>query len=234
VDERTVIAENVARVRERIATAAIQAGRDPGAVRLVAVTKYADARRAALVAAAGCIDLGESRPQELWTKAADAELAGAHWHLVGRLQRNKVRRTLPLVDLIHSVDSERLLATIDEHAKALGLAPRVLVEVNASREATKQGFEPEALERALATMPRDSNVQIIGLMTMAPLEGGARSARACFASLRALRDKLASATPPNVSLTELSMGMSGDFPEAIAEGATIVRIGSLLFEGVSR
>jgi uncharacterized pyridoxal phosphate-containing UPF0001 family protein len=119
------IAENLARVRDEIAEAAVAARRDPTEVRLVAVTKYVDAAIAAHLVTAGCTDLGESRPQELWDKAAAAELAGTRWHLIGRLQRNKVRRTLPLTALIHSVDSERLLAEIDAQAGALNLTPRV-------------------------------------------------------------------------------------------------------------
>src|SRR4051794_3733668 len=131
-DPRQIIADNVARINERIAAAASKAGRQPSEIKLVAVSKYVDAARAALLVGAGCTVLGESRPQELWAKAATPELAGVHWHLVGRLQRNKVRRTLPLVELIHSVDSERLLAEIDQQAKALQLTPRVLLEVNCS------------------------------------------------------------------------------------------------------
>src|SRR5262245_45494979 len=115
------IADNIARVRDDVAAAAVAAGREPASVRLVAITKYVDATIAALVLDAGCCDLGESRPQELWAKAADPTLASGAWHLVGRLQRNKVRRTLPLVTLIHSVDSERLVEAINEHASALGL-----------------------------------------------------------------------------------------------------------------
>jgi uncharacterized pyridoxal phosphate-containing UPF0001 family protein len=137
LDAQQVIADNLARIGERIATAAVVAGRAPGSVKLVAVSKYVDAATAALVVAAGCNALGESRPQQLWEKAAAPELAGVQWHLVGRLQRNKVRRTLPLVELIHSVDSERLLAAIDEQAAALSLTPRVLLEVNTSEEADK-------------------------------------------------------------------------------------------------
>jgi PLP dependent protein len=229
----SVVADNLARVRDRIAAAAIAAGRDPADVRLIAVTKYVDASTTAAVLAAGCADLGESRPQELWEKSAVPALAGAQWHLVGRLQRNKIRRTLPLVALIHSVDSERLLTAIDEQAATLNLGPRVLVEVNCSGEATKQGFMPDELRRLLPTLDRLSHLRVGGLMAMAPLDGGATAARTTFAALRTLCDDLAAQSPPNVQLDELSMGMSGDFEEAIAEGATIVRVGSILFEGRS-
>jgi pyridoxal phosphate enzyme (YggS family) len=232
MSQARTIADNVARVRDRIAAAAHAAGRDPAAIQLVAVTKYVDAATAALLSAAGCTDLGESRPQELWSKAKAPELAGVRWHLVGRLQRNKVRRTLPLVALIHSVDSERLLAAIDEHAAALQATPRVLLEVNCSGESAKQGFSANDVRRVAPTLDAYPHVEVAGLMTMAPLEGDAAAARTAFAALRTLRDELAAACPPGVALAELSMGMSGDFPEAIAEGATIVRVGSLLFEGL--
>jgi pyridoxal phosphate enzyme (YggS family) len=227
-----LIADNVDRIRERIAASATRAGRDPAAIRLVAVTKYVDAATAALVLEAGCQDLGESRPQELWSKSAAAELASARWHLIGRLQRNKVRRTLPLVDLIHSIDSERLLAEIDAEAAQLDVPPRVLLEVNCSGESAKQGFAIDEVRRLAPSLGRFARVRVAGLMTMAPLEGDESAARATFAALRKLRDELAPQAPPNVALEELSMGMSGDFESAIAEGATIVRIGSSLFEGV--
>jgi pyridoxal phosphate enzyme (YggS family) len=232
-DAQQIIADNLARVRERIAAAAVAAGRDPASVKLVAVSKYVDAATAALLVAAGCKALGESRPQQLWEKAAAPELAGVEWHLVGRLQRNKVRRTLPLVELIHSIDSERLLTEISEQARTLSLTPRVLLEVKTSGEADKQGFSADDIRRLLPTLDRFTHVRVDGLMTMAALEGGEAVAHKNFASLRQLRDELARSAPAQVRLSELSMGMSGDFEAAIAEGATIVRIGSLLFEGVS-
>jgi pyridoxal phosphate enzyme (YggS family) len=229
---QTLIAENVARVRERIAAAAAKAGRDANSIRLVAVSKYVDAATAALLLAAGCGDLGESRPQELWNKAADPRLAGAHWHLIGRLQRNKVARTVPLCSLIHSVDSEKLLAAIHEAASDSSSPAPILLEVNCSGEAAKQGFEPEAIRRLLPSLANCPVAAVTGLMTMAPYDGGEATARAAFAALRELRDELARSAPPNVRLADLSMGMSNDFEVAIAEGATIVRVGSALFEGV--
>jgi hypothetical protein len=232
-EPRHVIAENLARIRERIAGAAARAGRDAESIALVAVTKYVDAATAAHLLAAGCRDLGESRPQQLWSKAADPRLTGARWHLVGRLQRNKAARTLPLVELIHSVDSRRLLEAINEHAGASDLQPRVLLEVNVSGESAKQGFQADDVRRLLPDLAALRHVNVTGLMTMAPLEGGDEAARATFAALRMLRDELAAECPPNVALRELSMGMSGDFEAGIAEGATIVRIGSALFEGLA-
>jgi pyridoxal phosphate enzyme (YggS family) len=242
------IAENLHRVRERIARAAESVGRRPEEIKLVGITKYVGAHEAAELAAAGCTDLGESRPQELWKKAFDLKRAGAwapsrsdgrppaqpiRWHLVGHLQRNKVQRTLPLVSLIHSVDSQRLLAAINEARMApddSGQPMDVLLEVNTSGEAAKHGLAPSDVEPLLATADQYPLVAIRGLMTMAALEGGEAIAARNFASLRELRDRLRRNAPPAAELNELSMGMSGDFEIAIRAGATIVRIGSLLWK----
>ncbi|MBL9162943.1 MAG: YggS family pyridoxal phosphate-dependent enzyme [Planctomycetaceae bacterium] len=231
---RELIAANVARTRERIAAAAQAAGRNPAEIKLVAVSKYVDAATAALLVDAGCRSLGEARPQQLWEKAAAPELAGVEWHLIGRLQRNKIRRTLPLVSLIHSVDSARLLAAIDDEAATLGMTCRVLLEVNCSGDAAKQGFTAEGVRALLPELPNYAHLEVAGLMTMAALDGADAVARANFAALRLLRDELARESPPKVRLRELSMGMSGDFEIAVAEGATIVRVGSSLVEGLRR
>jgi pyridoxal phosphate enzyme (YggS family) len=233
------IAENLARVRERITRAAESAGRRGGEVTLVGVTKYVGPGEAAELAAAGCVDLGESRPQELWSKAAALGRAAVppspviRWHLVGHLQRNKIRRTSPLVTLIHSVDSLRLLTAIDQEKRdAADNSPpaAVLLEVNTSGEVAKHGLAPDEVERMLATAPQFPHVSIRGLMTMAALEGGPTVAGRNFASLRELRDRLRPLAPECVHLDALSMGMSGDYEVAIREGATIVRIGSALWE----
>ena len=228
------IAENLARVRERIARAAESAGRRADEITLVGVTKYVGPGEAAELAAAGCADLGESRPQELWSKATALEpTAPIRWHLVGHLQRNKIRRTLPLVALIHSVDSKRLLAAIDQtrrDADDKGPPVNVLLEVNTSGEAAKHGLLPDEVEPLVATAPKYPFVSIRGLMTMAALEGGPDVAAQNFATLRELRDRLKPNAPDCVQLESLSMGMSGDFEIAIREGATIVRIGSALWE----
>jgi len=232
-DPAVRIAENLARIHQQIAQAAAASGRSAAEVRLVAVTKYADAALARRLVAAGCRELGESRPQELWHKAAELADLPLAWHLVGHLQRNKVRPTLPLVSLIHSVDSDRLLAEIDRAAAHLGRRVRVLLEVNVSGEPAKHGFSPVEVADVVTRMADYPQVELRGLMTMAGLAGGRTTARRDFARLRTLRDWLQRRSPPGVSLAELSMGMSGDFDLAIAEGATLVRIGSALFEGVA-
>jgi pyridoxal phosphate enzyme (YggS family) len=230
-DDAARIAENVARVRGRIADAAARSGRQASQITLVAVTKYVSAEMVRPLIAAGCIDLGESRPQQLWEKAAALTDVPVRWHLIGHLQRNKVRRTLPLVAMMHSVDSSRLLSAIEE--EQLDTLP-VLLEVNISGEAAKSGLAPEVIEPFLATAAGYRHVAIRGLMGMAGLEGGLETARRDFAALRALRDRLRPRCPAGVTLDELSMGMSGDFEVAIEEGATIVRVGSALFEGVTQ
>jgi len=226
------IAENLARVRQRIYQAAESAGRAADDVQLVAVTKYVDASLAAVLLAGGCQVLGESRPQQLWNKAADPQLNQARWHLIGHLQRNKVQRTLPLVDLIHSVDSPRLLQAIDIAAAEQDRSARVLLEINCSGDQAKHGLTADGLKEILAQLPTYSHVEVCGLMTMAARKGGASTAARNFAALRQLRDQVAPECPPDARLTELSMGMSQDFEAAIREGATLVRVGSLLFQGL--
>ncbi len=244
------IAENLAAVRGRIADATRRSGRAADAVTLVAVTKYVDVATAAALVDAGCHDLGESRPQELWSKAAalggtcilpvhpsqdttDHATPAIRWHLIGHLQRNKIRRTLPLVHLIQSVDSRRLLAMINDEAALLGRPIDVLLEANISDDANKTGLPPDAIEPLLADASKWPHVRVRGLMGMASLEGGDEAAKRDFDRLRLLRDRLAQNIPAQVSLAELSMGMSGDYEIAIAHGATIVRVGSALFEGVT-
>jgi hypothetical protein len=222
----------VAQIRGRIADAAARSGRAASDVTLVAVTKYVSAADVRAVVAAGCRELGESRPQQLWEKAAELADLSIQWHLIGHLQRNKVRRTLPLVAMIHSVDSPRLLAAIDAECGGTGKFSGVLLEVNTSGETAKHGLQPGEVEPLLTELPRYRHVAVRGLMCMASLEGGPDAARRDFAALRQLRDRLRGRCPPGVALDELSMGMSGDFETAIAEGATIVRVGSALFEAV--
>lgn len=231
-DPAARIAANIACVRERMAEAAARSGRAADAVRLVAVTKYVDAAMAAAVVQAGGVDLGESRPQELWDKAEALRGLGVRWHLIGPLQRNKVRRTLPEISLLHSADSLRLLEAVDRIAAELQMQTPALLEVNISGDTNKQGFFPDEIESLLPRIATLANVRVRGLMAMASLTGGSEDARRDFVRLRELRDRLATSLPPPLALDELSMGMSGDFEAAIEEGATIVRVGSALFEGI--
>jgi len=229
---RQIVARNLARVRERMAEAALGCGRDPSDIALVAVVKYVDLPAVEAVIAAGCRELGESRPQQLWRKADALPGDRVHWHLVGHLQRNKIAQTLPYVTLIHSVDSIRLAKAIDERAAEIGRTVPVLLEVNISGDEAKHGFAPDELEPRLAELGELHHIAVRGLMAMAALVGGPQRARRDFAMLRELRDKMAAVAPQNIRLDDLSMGMSSDFEEAIREGATIVRIGSALFAGL--
>ena len=229
------LCSNLAAVRGRIAEACRRAGRVVGDVTLVGVTKYVSADLAMQLWEAGCHDLAESRPQALWAKAdALATLVPApRWHLVGHLQRNKVRRTLPVLGLLHSLDSRRLLDTLDAEARASGRPCEVLVEVNLTADPGRSGLavaDVPAVVRAAAASPA---VRLRGLMGMAGHpDAAAADARRDFARLRELRDELAATLPDPGLLAELSMGMSGDFEAGILEGATIIRIGSALFEGL--
>lgn len=232
MDASAVIAASLQRVRDQIADAAQQAGRRAEEITLVGVTKYVDAAASRRLVECGCQDLGESRPQSLWEKAESVAATSVRWHLIGHLQRNKVRRTLPYVTLLHSGDSLRLLETVDAEAKSLGRVVDVLLEVNISGDAAKHGFQPKDLCHSLPPIAALANLKVRGLMTMAALEGGPGRARLDFSALRDLRDKLIDDAPPAIELRELSMGMSGDFAEAIQEGATLVRIGSALWEGL--
>ncbi len=229
-DLRERIAENVAEIRGNMAVAAARAGRRASDVRLVAVTKYAGPDEIRAVVVAGCMDLGENRPKQLWERASELGDLPIRWHMIGHIQRNKVERTLPLVAMIHSLDSFRLAEAIDSVAAKLGRTVPVLLEVNVSREPAKEGFAPEAIEPLLPRLIELSHLEIRGLMCMAGLNGGDDEARRDFAGLRTLRDRLRANCPLSIRLDELSMGMSGDYQIAIEEGATIVRIGSALFE----
>ena len=236
----SAVAENLAAARDRVAAAARAAGRDPAAVTLVAVTKYATDEQVAALLAAGARDLGENRPRQLADRAerfaeGSDDPPGVRWHQIGQVQRNKVRKYLPAAALTHSVDSEKLLAVLDRVAGEEGLTARVLLQANVSGEASKSGFGPDEL-RALWNRGADRfpHVEVRGLMTLAPLPerdedradpaAVAALARPVFAGLRELRDELGGED----RLPELSMGMSGDFEAAIAEGATLVRLGSAL------
>ena len=226
------IAANLAAVRARIAAASLRAGRHPADVQLIAVTKYAQPAWIEALIDLGQRELGENRPQQLAARAQTLP-PEAHWHLVGHLQRNKVRLVAPYTTLIHSVDSLRLLDALDAEAAARGDRLRVLCEVNLSGEAQKHGFRQDELVAAWSDVVAHRHLSIEGLMTMAAETTEPEQARPTFRGLRELRDALQSASPVEVRLTQLSMGMSGDFEPAVEEGATLVRIGSALFAGAA-
>jgi pyridoxal phosphate enzyme (YggS family) len=228
---KSVLAGRLVAVEERLASACARAGRRREAVRLLPVTKTVSAAVAGLLPELGYADLGESRPQELWRKAA-ALPPGVRWHLVGHLQRNKIERTLPLVHLIHSADSLRLLQALDEQAPKLNRPADVLLEFNASGEQNKHGFAPEQGPGLAAAVNALRYVRVLGLMTMAAFEENPERCRPTFAALRELAQRLGATLGPPHQMGQLSMGMSNDFEVAVEEGATLVRIGTALFEGL--
>lgn len=226
------LAENVAAVQQQISDAAKRSGRDAADVCLVGVTKYVDVATTRALVAAGCQTLGENRPQVLWEKAGAMQDLGVHWHMIGHLQRNKVRRTVESTALIHSCDSLRLLKSIDDAGGQLGRSVDVLLEVNVSGETAKHGFSPDELVSVIEAVEPLGNLRVTGLMCMAGLSSGQQDVRREFDLLRELLESNRGNAPANVQLRELSMGMSRDFDVAIESGATLVRVGSSLFRGL--
>jgi len=227
IDLNETLRNNLDGVRGAIRAACERSGRDPREVTLVAVTKYAQPEWIRGLYDLGCREFGESRPQQLVQRAAQFP-GDVRWHLIGHLQRNKAALVWPVASWLHSVDSVRLAERLGEVAAQLPARPSILLEVNVSGEASKDGFSPEELQSAwpkLHSLP----LQITGLMTMAPESDDPQAARPVFRQLRQLRDALQTERP----LPQLSMGMSGDFEVAIEEGATLVRVGSRLFEGLA-
>ncbi|HVN83973.1 MAG TPA: YggS family pyridoxal phosphate-dependent enzyme [Candidatus Binatia bacterium] len=220
------IADNIARVRERIARAAERSGRSADEIRLIAVSKTKPAALIAAAVRAGVADLGENYVQEAAGKIAQVNDPAVHWHLIGHLQRNKAARAVELFAVIHTVDSLALADALDRHAAARGRRVRVLVEVNVGSEASKGGVRPEQTGELLAALAERKYLRVEGLMTVPPAGDDPHSARSFFAHLRLLRDQFRATI---TGLTELSMGMTDDFEVAIEEGATMVRIGRGIF-----
>ena len=221
-----LIASKLDTVRGEIASAARRAGRDPSAIRLVAVSKTHPADAVVQAAAAGQTIFGESRVQEARDKIPACP-SGLDWHFIGHLQKNKVRQALPLFSFFHSIDSTALAQAIDRIAGENGKPAEGLLEVNVSGEETKHGFTPDELRKGFSALGKLPHLRIRGLMTMAPYSENPEDARPVFRALRELRDELQSSH--GHPLPELSMGMSGDFVPAIEEGATLVRVGSSIF-----
>jgi pyridoxal phosphate enzyme (YggS family) len=229
-DRHHRLRERLLAVEQRIQSACRRAGRVRDDVTLVAVTKTVDADVARIIVNLGVHHLGENRPQELWRKAALLP-SETRWHLIGHFQRNKIDRTLPLTHLTHSVDSVRLLEAMEKEAGRQNRAVPILLECNVSGEASKQGFRFDDAVALVPVLQNCKNIHAMGLMTMAPLLD-AEQCRPTFRMLRELRDRLRAELPAPHAMTHLSMGMSNDFEVAIEEGATFIRLGSVLFEGL--
>ena len=225
------IAANLERVRAQIAAAAQKSGRSPDEIELVAVTKKHAAEKVQAAVEAGQVLFGESRVQEARVKIPLLPTR-LRWHFIGHLQKNKIRHALPLFELFHGIDSLVLAEDLHRIADEDGMSPRVLLQVNVAGEASKHGFLPEALRRDLEAVLSLGRLTVEGLMTIPPLAPEAEESRRYFIALRELRDHLE--TEFSVRLSQLSMGMSDDFPIAIEEGATLVRVGSAIFGPRSR
>jgi hypothetical protein len=237
------IAERLRQVKSRIGSACQQAGRAPASVKLVVVTKTASLESIKQVIRLGCTELGENHVQQLRKVSAEineflrqqdlqtTSVQQVSWHMIGHLQRNKVKHVLPIASLIHSVDTLRLAEEIDATGAKLGLNPRVLLQVNSSREASKYGVAVGAVTHLAEQIQTLAHLKLVGLMTMGPLTLNKELVRACFARTKELFDEMRGEKIVGPEFTELSMGMSQDYEIAIEQGATILRIGSAIFGG---
>ncbi len=222
------IAENLNLVMDRIASAARRAGRDPSSIKLVAVTKTVDVDKIREAVSAGATILGENRVQEAREKIEKlGEIAS--WHLIGRLQTNKAKYAVKLFDLIHSVDGIELARELDRQAAKFGKVQNVLIEVSIAGEASKAGVVFSDAPELIKEAAKHRNISIKGLMTMPPFSENPEDSRPHFWKLRELADAIIKEGIPGVSMSELSMGMSGDFEVAVEEGATMVRVGTAIF-----
>jgi pyridoxal phosphate enzyme (YggS family) len=222
----TSIAENLERVRKQIAHAAAKASRTGDDIELVAITKTHPPEKVREAVEAGQTLFGESRVQEARAKIPELP-SNLRWHFVGHLQKNKIRHALPLFELFHSVDSLALAQEMNRIAADEGMHPRVLLEVNVAGEGSKFGFAPDKLREQMEALIALQRLSILGLMTIPPLAEEAEASRRYFVQLRELHDRLQ--TEFHVDLPQLSMGMTQDFPIAVEEGATLVRVGTAIF-----
>jgi len=216
-------------VTDQMRTAAARSGRDPDSVRLVAVSKTVSADRVLAAIEAGVTDLGENYVQEAQAKINALSDEKVSWHFIGHLQTNKAKYVVKLFDLIHSVDSVKLARELNKRSANLGKVQKVLVQVNISGERTKSGIETDLAMELVGQIARLENLAICGLMTMPPFFDAPEKVQSYFRALRKLQDQIRNEHFANVRMTELSMGMSGDFEAAIEEGATLVRIGTAIF-----
>ena len=228
-DKVLSIADNVRRVRTRMRQAAERAGRDPMSVRLVAASKTVDAARIRAAIAAGVTILGENYLQETRQKLGQLGRANVEWHLIGPLQRNKVRYVFDLFDMMHSLDRLELAEEINRRAERLGRQLPVLLEVNVGGETSKSGWTPTGLLNDISQLAALPHIQVRGLMTIPPPTPQPHEARPFFRQLRQLRDRLVQEGYDGMTFEELSMGMTADYEVAIEEGATLVRVGTAIF-----
>ncbi|MCB9858013.1 MAG: YggS family pyridoxal phosphate-dependent enzyme [Phycisphaerales bacterium] len=241
------LTENLKRVRDRIASACDRGSRDPAGVGIVAVTKYVDMEVVRATIEIGLADIGESRPQQLNQRAgmlhelaerkavlgSKDDIVRPRWHMIGHLQRNKVKMVVPWVELIHSVDSLRLAEDLHLQATKLGKTVEMMLQVNTSGERSKHGVAVGAVTHLAEHFREWPGIRLCGLMTMAPLESTPDELRLYFNRLRDVFDDLRGERFVGPEFRHLSMGMSTDFEVAVECGATLVRLGSTLFEGIA-
>lgn len=223
------ISSQLEAVRRRIAAAAHRAGRPPSDIRLVAVSKTVDAERIRAAVAAGHTAFGENRVQESLSKIERLADLPIEWHLIGHLQSNKAKRAAASFACIQSVDSVELLERLDRAAADAGRRPRILIQVDLAREATKHGAGEMAITPLAIAAAQASALELCGLMIVPPIPVSPEDSRPWFRRLRELRDRLVASGVPARAMAELSMGMSHDFEVAIEEGATMVRVGTAIF-----
>lgn len=220
------IGDNLDRVREQISTAAAKSGRTPNDVELVAITKTHPAESVREAIEAGQILFGESRVQEARAKIPELP-SNCRWHFVGHLQKNKIRHALPLFEMFHGIDSLELAHDINRIAEEDGARPNVLLQINVAGEGSKFGFSPDQLHDDIENLLDLPRLTFAGLMCIPPLADEAEASRKYFIQLRELREEVENHC--GIKLTHLSMGMSNDYPVAIEEGATLVRVGTAIF-----
>ena len=223
------IAANLVTVRQRIADACARVGRDPASVRLLPVSKTVDDARIRMAVAAGCRELGENKVQEAQRKAETMADLGVHWSVIGHLQTNKARYVARFASEFQALDSLRVAEALQQRLQLEDRTLDVFVQVNTSAEPSKYGLEPDAVEAFVQQLPAFDRLRVRGLMTLAIFTPDVERVRACFVRLRELRGQLQRNAPPGLDLSQLSMGMSGDFEVAIEEGATVVRVGQAIF-----
>jgi hypothetical protein len=227
--ESEVLKKRLSNVKERIKKAAIDCGRDPDTVYLVAVSKTMPKDRVREAIKAGADILGENYIQEARDKINALSSYPVSWHFIGHLQSNKAKYAVKLFDMIHTVDSLKLAHELNKQAKKINKIQKILIQVNISMESTKSGVYEDDAQKLIKEISLFENLSIKGLMTMPPFFNNPEEAGPYFSALRALRDNIRDKAIKNINMQELSMGMTGDFEVAVKEGATFVRIGTAIF-----
>ncbi len=224
-----MVADNLARIIERIHDAAIRVGRDPHDVRIVAAAKGQGREKIQQAIQAGIRIIGHNYIQEAVEEAPPGGISDVEIHMIGHLQKNKAGKAVELFDVIQAVDDSRLASMLNRRAATAGRVMKVMIQINLAREPQKSGVAEENLEELISTIRKMPALRLIGMMTMPPFFDDPERARPFFAGLRKLKEKLIVSGIPAQEMKELSMGMTGDFEAAVEEGATLVRIGTALF-----